>query len=71
MSVFNRRNAFIGWLVIALAKPLAKQKARAAAGKATGKKGGAVVGSLAAAGAAFAGLVFWRRRNSGDKPNDS
>jgi hypothetical protein len=27
MSVFNRRNAFIGWLVITLAKPVAKQKA--------------------------------------------
>ena len=34
MSVFNRRNAFIGWLVLTLAKPVAKQKARAAARKA-------------------------------------
>jgi len=72
MSLFNRRNAFIGWLVIALAKPLAKQKARSAAGKATGKKGGAVVAVLAAAGAAFAGLVFWRKRgNSPDGPTES
>jgi hypothetical protein len=71
MSVFNRRNAFIGWLVVALARPLAKQKARAAAGKATGKKGGAVVAGLAAAGAAVAGLVFWRKRSSGDSPTES
>jgi hypothetical protein len=71
MSLFNRRNAFIGWLVIALAKPLAKQKARSAAGKAKGKKGGAVVAALATAGAAFAGLMFWRKRNSGDESTES
>ena len=66
MSLFNRRNAFIGWLVIALAKPLAKQKARAAARKASGKKGGAIAASVAAAGAALAGLMFWRKRRSND-----
>jgi hypothetical protein len=66
MGVFNRRNAFIGWLVIALAKPLAKQKARSAARKASGKKGGAVMASLAAAG-----LMFWRKRRSNDTPPGS
>ena len=71
MAMFNRRNAFLGWLLIALAKPLAKQKARSAAGKATGKKGGAIVAALAAAGAALAGLAFWRKRRSGDAPTDS
>jgi hypothetical protein len=71
MGVFNRRNAFIGWLVIALAKPLAKQKARAAAGKATGKKGGAVMASVAAAGAAAAGLMFWRKHRNGEAPTES
>jgi hypothetical protein len=67
MSVFNRRNAFIGWLVITLAKPVAKQKARAAARKAGTKKGGAI----AAVGAVAAGLMFWRKRHSGDTPADS
>jgi uncharacterized protein HemX len=71
MSVFNRRNAFIGWLVITLAKPVAKQKARAAARKAGTKKGGAVAASIAAVGAAAAGLMFWRKRRSGDTPADS
>jgi hypothetical protein len=71
MSVFNRRNAFIGWLVITLAKPVAKQKAARAARKAKSKKGGAVAASLAAAGAAAAGLMFWRKRHSGDTPGDS
>ena len=68
MSVFNRRNAFIGWLVIALAKPVAKQKAWAAARKAGTKKGGAVAASIAAVGAAAAGLMFWRKRRSHDSP---
>jgi hypothetical protein len=70
VSVFNRRNAFIGWLVIALAKPVAKQKAWAAARKAGTKKGGAVAASIAAVGAAAAGLMFWRKRKSGDTPAD-
>lgn len=60
--VFSKRNAFVGWLVIALAKPLAKQKARAAARKASGKRGGIVAASLAAVGAIAAGLMFWRKR---------
>jgi hypothetical protein len=71
MGMFNRRNAFVGWLVIALAKPVAKQKAAMAARKAKSKKGGAVAASFAAAGAAAAGLMFWRKRHSGDSPEDS
>jgi len=71
MSVFNRRNAFNGWLVITLAKPVAKQKARAAARKAGTKKGGAVAASIAAVGAAAAGLMFWRKRRSNGSPTES
>jgi hypothetical protein len=71
MSVFNRRNAFIGWLVLTLAKPVAKQKARAAARKAGTKKGGAVAASVAAVGATAAGLMFWRKRRSNGTPTES
>ena len=71
MSVFNRRNAFLGWLVISLAKPVAKQKARAAARKAGTKKGGAVAASIAAVGAAAAGMMFWRKRRSNGSPTES
>ena len=67
MVVFNKRNAFVGWLVIALAK----HKARATAGKASGKKGGAIAASVAAAGATAAGLMFWRKRRSNDTPAGS
>ena len=71
MSVFNRRNAFIGWLVLTLAKPVAKQKARAAARKAGTKRGGAVAASVAAVGAAAAGLMFWRKRRDNGTPTKS
>ena len=71
MSVFNRRNAFIGWLVLTLAKPVAKQKARSAARKAGTKKGGAVAASVTAVGAAAAGLMFWRKRRSNGTPTES
>ena len=71
MSVFNRRNAFIGWLVLTLAKPVAKQKARAAARKAGTKKGGAVAASGAAVGAGLAGLAFWRKRRGNGAPPTS
>jgi hypothetical protein len=56
--MFSKRNAFIGWLVLTLGKPLAKQKARQAV---SGKRGG-VAAALAGVGAAVGGLMFWRRR---------
>ena len=71
MSVFNRRNAFMGWVVLQLAKPAAKAKARAAARKAGTKKGGVVAASVAAVGAAAAGLAFWRKRRGSDAPPTS
>jgi hypothetical protein len=60
--VFNRRNAFIGWLVLTLGKPLAKQKARQAV---TGKSGGIAAGMLAGVGAGVGALMFWRKRRGG------
>ena len=75
MVVFNKRNAFIGWMVISLAKPVAKQKAKMAARLtargATSKRGGIVAASVAAAGATAAGLMFWKKRQSGESPSES
>ena len=64
MAIFNRRNAFIGWLVYMVAK----QKARNAA---PGKRGGAIAGSVAGLGAVLAGLMFWRKRRSDEGPSPS
>ena len=63
--MFNKRNAFIGWLVLTIGKPLAKRKARQAVG---GKRGGALAAAVAGIGAAVGGLMFWRRRRSSESP---
>jgi len=57
--MFNKRNAFIGWLVLTVGKPLAKRKARQAV---SGKRGGALAAAVAGVGAAVGGLMFWRKR---------
>jgi hypothetical protein len=56
--MFSKRNAFIGWLVLTIGKPIAKRKAR----QAVGGKSGAVAASVAGIGAAVGGLMFWRKR---------
>jgi hypothetical protein len=60
--VFNKRNAFIGWLVLTLGKPFAKRKARQAV---SGKSGGIVAATLAGVGAGVGALMFWRKRRGG------
>jgi hypothetical protein len=57
--MFSKRNAFIGWLVLTIGKPLAKRKARQAV---KGKRGGAIAAAVAGVGAALGGLMFWRKR---------
>jgi hypothetical protein len=57
--VFNKRNAFIGWLVLAAGKVVAKRKARQAV---SGKSGGIMAATLAGVGAGVGALMFWRKR---------
>ena len=64
--MFNRRNAFVGWLVLTAAKPIAKQKARRAV---SGKRAGVVGATLAGVGAAVGALMFWRKRRNGESPS--
>jgi hypothetical protein len=66
--MFSKRNAFIGWLVLTLGKPIAKRKARQAV---SGKRGGALAAALAGVGAAVGGLMFWRRRRGQDESQSS
>jgi hypothetical protein len=56
MSIVNRRNAVIGWLVVKIGKRAAKKKAQGAVPNA--RKGGALAGSIAALG----GLLMLKRR---------
>ncbi|HYY33198.1 MAG TPA: hypothetical protein VE693_06375 [Gaiellaceae bacterium] len=60
--MFSKKNAFIGWLVLTIGKPIAKRKARQAV---SGKRGGALAASVAGVGAAVGGLMFWRKRRGG------
>ncbi|HEX3054676.1 MAG TPA: hypothetical protein VHP82_00875 [Gaiellaceae bacterium] len=60
MSIVNRRNAVIGWLVVKIGKRAAKKKAQGAVPNA--RKGGAVAGSLAALG----GLLMVKRKRRTD-----
>jgi hypothetical protein len=60
VSIVNRRNAVIGWLVVKIGKRAAKKKAQGAVPNA--RKGGAVAGSLAALG----GLLMFKRKKRTD-----
>jgi hypothetical protein len=60
MSIVNRRNAVVGWVVLKAGKRAAKRKAQDATTARTG-------GMLASALAAVAGLLVLRRKKrSGD-----
>jgi hypothetical protein len=60
VSIVNRRNAVIGWLVVKIGKRAAKKKAQGAVPNA--RKGGAVAGSIAALG----GLLMLKRKKRTD-----
>jgi len=60
MSIVNRRNAVVGWMVLRARKRAMRRIAADAVPSA--KTGGAAAGALAAAGGA---LFFWRRTRRG------
>ena len=62
MTIFNKRNALIGWLVVKLTKNKAKQSAPS---KSTAVKAGAAAG---AAGAVATGAAVMRKKKKSDKP---
>ena len=68
VSIFNRRNAALGWLTWRIGKRVAEKKARSVVGADEGRsKKKLFVGTLAAVGAA---LFFWRRRDDDEQPPD-
>lgn len=66
MSVFNRRNAAVGWLTWTVGKRVLKKKAKGAVPSVDPetKRPNASALALAAAGVLGA-LTFWRRRSGG------
>lgn len=72
MGLFNRRNAFLGWLVWTIGKRVAKRKVKAAIPSidTEAKRPNVPLAVLALAGAGAA-LYFWLRRSSGDDDGGS
>jgi hypothetical protein len=72
VSVFNRRNGAIGWLMWVVGKRVLKQKAKRAVPSIDPqtKKPNRSAIALLIAGAAGA-LTFWRKRSGGDDPTAS
>jgi len=70
MSIFNRRNAAVGWLSWIVAKRVLKKKAKdVVPGTVEGSRRpnkGAIATLLAAVGGA---LWFWRKKSSDDEPS--
>ncbi len=63
MSIFNRRNALLGWGVWQVTKIAAKRKAKQAA-PGTGDHAGLNKSAIAGIGAAtVAALLFWRKKS--------
>ncbi|HET7043652.1 MAG TPA: hypothetical protein VFI37_02275 [Gaiellaceae bacterium] len=69
MSVFNRRNALVGWAALAVGKRVLKKKAKDAvpAIDAESKKPNKSATALLVASAVGL-LTFWRKRAGGDEP---
>lgn len=65
MSIFNRRNAALGWLTWTIGKRFAERKAKETVGADGRSKKPVVLAVLAATAAA---LFFWRRRTEDDVP---
>ena len=64
MSIVNRRNAVLGWVVWQAGKRFAKKKAKSAVPSTetiASKKGSAVAAVIAAVAGT---LMFWRRRSA-------
>jgi hypothetical protein len=63
-TIFNKRNAFVGWLVVKNKKRVVKEAAHAVPVP-DAKTGGIVAGALAGVAAFAGGLLFWRKKHGG------
>jgi hypothetical protein len=69
MSIFNKRNAVLGWAVWQVGKMSAKRQAKSAVPGRSGDSMRPNKGAIATGVAAAGGLLwFWRKRRSGETP---
>ena len=69
MSVFNRRNAVVGWAALAVGKRVLKRKAKNAVPSIdpeSKKPNRSAIALLVASG--VGALTFWKKRSGGDEP---
>ena len=72
MSIFNRRNAIVGWLTWLGAKSLLKHKAKAAVPGTVEGSRRPNKGAIATGVAALGGLLWLKhRKRSSDEPGDT
>ncbi|HZT16295.1 MAG TPA: hypothetical protein VFA19_10120 [Gaiellaceae bacterium] len=72
MSVFNRRNAAVGWVTWAVGKRVLKKKAKSAVPSVDPETKRPNKSALALAVAGLVGaLTFWRSRSGGDDDTSS
>lgn len=72
MSIFNRRNALVGWLALLVGKRVVKRKAKDAVPSVDPETKRPNKSALALAVAGLAGaLTFWRKRSADDAPPSS
>jgi hypothetical protein len=64
-TIFNKRNAFVGWLVVRNRKRVVREAARAVPAP-DAKTGGIVAGALAGVAAFAGGLLFWRKKRAAE-----
>jgi hypothetical protein len=64
MSIVNKRNAVVGWLVLKLGKRAAKKKAQGAVPDA--RTGGIAAGALEGLAGITGALLFWRKKRGTD-----
>ena len=65
MSIINRRNAIVGWIVWTVTKDVAKRKAKSAAPAAEGGRPNKPLWAVGIA-AAVGVLTFWRRHRDSE-----
>ena len=69
MSVFNRRNAAVGWVAWAVGKRVVKRKAKNAVPSIdpeSKRPNKSAIALLVASG--LGALTFWKKRSGGDEP---
>ena len=68
MSIFNRRNAFFGWVAWQIMKQVLERKARSAVAADSGRRRPSVPAIAAVVALVAGGVLFWRNWRAEPEP---